>query len=75
MVYLVVHSVVDTERVYVAAVESFYQAIGLQMVGCCLGILDAQQVAQGGPQGGSELGTLQYDVMTSESAHPPLKQS
>jgi hypothetical protein len=47
------------------------------MVCCCLSMLDVQQVAQGGPQGGGELGSAVQcdDRWDPESAHPPLKQS
>jgi hypothetical protein len=44
-----------SECVFEAAVESFHQTIGLRMVGCCVGMLDIQQVAQGGLQGGGEI--------------------
>jgi hypothetical protein len=47
------------------------------MVGCCLGVLDAQQVAQGSPQGGGELGDAGRcdDPRDTESSYPPLKHS
>jgi hypothetical protein len=47
------------------------------MVCCRLGMLDVKQVAQGGPQGGGELGSavLCDDCWDPKSAHPSLKQS
>jgi hypothetical protein len=37
-------------------VEAFVQIIGQRLVGCCFCVLDVEQVAQGGLQGGGELG-------------------
>jgi hypothetical protein len=39
-----------------AAVEMFHHPVRLRVVGCCLAVLDVEQGAQGGPQGGGELG-------------------
>ncbi len=36
--------------------EAFDKIIGQPVVGCCLCMLDVEQVAQGGLQGGGELG-------------------
>ncbi len=55
---------VGPEHVFDVAVEAFEQTIGLWVVGCCLGMLDVEQVAQGGPQGGGELGAV-VRVMTA----------
>jgi hypothetical protein len=44
-------------RVFEATVEVFHHTIGLQTVGCFLGLLHVEQVAQGGPQGEGERGT------------------
>jgi hypothetical protein len=38
------------EGVIGAAVEALYHPVGLQVVCCCLGVLDVKLVAQGGPQ-------------------------
>ncbi len=48
----------------------------MQIVGCCLGVLDVEQVAQGGSQRGGELGPAVRcaDRQDAESAHSPLKQ-
>jgi hypothetical protein len=45
-----------TEGVLQAAVESFYRPLGLRVVGSSLVVLDFDQAAEGGPQGGGELG-------------------
>jgi hypothetical protein len=50
------------EGVLQAAVEAFYHPVGLRVVGSSLVVLDVEQAAEGGPQGGGELG-LQSDVM------------
>jgi hypothetical protein len=39
-----------------AVVETFHHPIRLRVRGCCLAVLDVEQSAQGGPQGGGELG-------------------
>ena len=39
-----------------ATVEEFYQPVGLRVVGSSLVVLDVEQAAEGGPQGGGELG-------------------
>jgi len=39
-----------------AAVEVFYHPVGLRVVGSSLVVLDVEQAAEGGPQGGGELG-------------------
>ncbi len=39
-----------------AAVEAFYHPVGLRVVGSRLAVLDVEQAAEGGPQGGGELG-------------------
>jgi hypothetical protein len=44
------------EGVLQAAVEAFYQSVGLRMVGSSLVVLYVEQAAEGGPQGGGELG-------------------
>ncbi len=44
------------EGVLQAAVEAFYHPIGLRVVGSSLVVLDVEQAAEGGPQGGGELG-------------------
>ncbi len=44
------------EGVLTAAVEAFYHPIGLRVVGSSLVVLDVEQAAEGGPQGGGELG-------------------
>jgi len=52
----VCHSAAGTEGVLQAAVESFYRPLGLRGVGSSLVVLDFDQAAEGGPQGGVELG-------------------
>jgi hypothetical protein len=44
------------EGVLQAAVEAFYHPVGLRVVGSSLVVLDVEQAAEGGPQGGGELG-------------------
>ncbi len=44
------------EGILQAAVEAFYHPIGLRVVGSHLAVLDVEQAAEGGPQGGGELG-------------------
>ncbi len=44
------------EGVLKAVVEAFYHPVGLQVVGSSLVVLDVEQAAEGGPQGGGELG-------------------
>ncbi len=46
------------EGVLQAAVEAFYHPGGLQLVGSSLAVLDVEQVVEGGPQGGGELGPV-----------------
>jgi hypothetical protein len=64
------------EGVLQAAVEAFHHPVGLWVVGSGLVVLDVEQAAEGGPQGGGELGpgVRCYDCRDSESAHPSLKQ-
>ncbi len=56
VVHPVCRSAADAERVLEAAVETLYHPIRLRVVSHCLAVLDADQAAQGGPQGGCELG-------------------
>jgi hypothetical protein len=65
------------EHVLEAEVEAFHHPFRLRMVCCRLGMLDVKQVAQGGPQGGGELGSavLCVECWGRKSAHPFLKQS
>jgi hypothetical protein len=44
------------EGVLQMAVEAFNHPLGLRVVGICLVVLDVEQAAEGGPQGGGELG-------------------
>jgi hypothetical protein len=44
------------EGVLQMAVEAFYHPVGLRVVGGGLVVLDVEQAAEGGPQGGGELG-------------------
>jgi hypothetical protein len=44
------------EGVLQAAVEAFHHLVGLRVVGRSLAVLDVEQAAEGGPQGGGELG-------------------
>jgi hypothetical protein len=39
-----------------AAVEVFYHPVSLRVVGSSLVVLDVEQAAKGGPQGGGEMG-------------------
>jgi hypothetical protein len=66
----------SAEGVLHAAVEAFHHSVGLRVLGSSLDVLDVEQAAQGGPQGGGELGPAVrcYDCRYSESAHPSLKQ-
>jgi hypothetical protein len=43
-------------RILEAAVEVLYRAVRLRVVSRGLAVLDVEQAAQGGPQGGGELG-------------------
>jgi hypothetical protein len=52
----VFRSAAGPKRVLEAPVEAFYHPVRLRVVCCHLGVLDVQQGAQGGPQGGGELG-------------------
>jgi hypothetical protein len=65
------------EGVLQAAVEAFHHPVGLQVVGSSLVVLDVEQAADGGSQGGGELSPAVrcYDCRDSKSAHPSLKQS
>jgi hypothetical protein len=56
MVDSVRHGAVGAEDVLQAAVETFYHPIGLWVVGSGLVVLDVEQAAEGGLQGGGELG-------------------
>ncbi len=44
------------ERVLQTAVEAFYHPVRLQVVGGGLIVLNVEKAAEGGPQGGGELG-------------------
>jgi hypothetical protein len=44
------------EGVLQAAVEAFHHPVGLRVVGRSLVVLDVEHTAEGGPQGGGELG-------------------
>ncbi len=46
------------EGVLQAAVEAFYHPVGLRVVGSSLVVLDVEHAAEGGPQGGGELGPV-----------------
>jgi hypothetical protein len=46
------------EGVLQAAVEAFHHLVGLRVVGSSLAVLDVEQAAEGGPQGGGELGPV-----------------
>ncbi len=59
--------------------EAFYHHVGLRVVCCCLGMLDVEQVAQGGHREEVNWGP-RSNVMTPGtpnmlSAHPSLKKS
>ncbi len=56
MVDPVRHGAAGAEGVLQAAVEVFYHPVGLRVVGSSLVVLDVEQAAEGGPQGGGELG-------------------
>ncbi len=56
MVHPVRSGAEGAEGVIQAAVEASHHPIGLWVVGCRLAVLDVDQAAQGGPQGGGELG-------------------
>ncbi len=56
IVYPVRHDAAGTEGVLEAAVETFHHPVRLRVIGCRLAVLDVEKVAQGGPQGGDELG-------------------
>ncbi len=64
------------EGILQAEVEGCYHPVGLQVVGSSLVVLDVEQAAEGGAQGGGELGPAVrcYDCRDS-TAHPSLKQS
>ncbi len=57
MVDPVRHGAAGKEGVLQAAVEVFYHPVGLRVVGCGLVVLDVEQDAEDGPQGGGELGS------------------
>jgi hypothetical protein len=46
------------EGVLQTAVEAFHHPVGLRVVGGGLVVLDVEQTAEGGPQGGAELGPV-----------------
>jgi hypothetical protein len=54
-------SAAGPENVLQTAVEAFYHPVGLRVVGGGLIVLDVEQAAEGGPQGGGEWS----DVMTA----------
>ncbi len=56
--------------------ELFDHPVGLRMVGGGLFVLDIEEAAEGGPQGGGELGPAVRcdDCWDSIAAHPSLKQ-
>ncbi len=56
MVHPVRHGAAGTERVLEAAVEVLHHSIRLRVVSRRLAVLDVEQAAQDGPQGGGELG-------------------
>ncbi len=58
MVDPVRRSAAGAEGVLKAAVEAFYHPVGLRVVGSCLVVLNVEQAAEGGPQGGGELGPV-----------------
>ncbi len=76
MVNPVGRSAAGAEGVLQAAVEAFYHPVGRRVVGSSLVVLDVEQAAEGGPQGGGELGPAVscYDCRDSKAAHPSLKQ-
>ncbi len=49
-------SAAGAEGVLQAEVEAFHHPVGLWVVGGGLVVLDVEQAAEGGPQGGGELG-------------------
>ncbi len=77
MLHPVRRGAVGPERVLEAAVEVFYHHVILRVVCCRLGLLDVEQVAEGGPQGGGELGPPVRcdDSWDPKSAHPSVEQS
>jgi hypothetical protein len=50
------HGAAGAEGVLQAAVEAFYHPVGLWVVGSSLVVLDVEQAAEGGPQGGGKMG-------------------
>ena len=46
------------EGVLQTAVDAFYHPVRLRVVGGGLVVLDVEQTAEGGPQGGAELGPV-----------------
>ena len=57
-------------------VEAFYHPVRLQVVGGGLVVLNVKKAAEGGPQGGGELGPAVGcdDCWDPIAAHPSLKQ-
>ncbi len=55
MVHPVRRGAAGAKGVFEATVEMFHHPVRLRVVGCCLAVLDVEQGAQGGPQGGGEL--------------------
>ena len=64
------------ECVLQAAVEALYHPVRLRVVGGGLIVLDVEEAAEGGPQGGGELGPAVRcdDCWDPIAAHPSLKQ-
>ncbi len=56
MVHPVRRGAAGTERVLETAVEALHHSVRLRVVSRRLVVLDVEQAAQGGPQGGGELG-------------------
>ncbi len=56
MVHPVRRGAVGAERILEAAVEALHHSVRLWVVSRGLAVLDVEQAAQGGPQGGGELG-------------------
>jgi hypothetical protein len=50
------HGAASPEGFLQTAVEAFYNPVGLRVVGGGLVVLDVEQAAEGGLQGGGELG-------------------
>ncbi len=58
MIYPVCCGAAGLKRVLEVAMETFHHPGGLQMVCCCLSVMDVKQVAHGGPKGGGVLGAM-----------------